>query len=146
MAKFSFLFAAAGLLLLVAMAEATTETIFTTSTTFEENPTGRRTGMSCSQQMAEQQMLNHCMMYLDTATGMSSRGRMSEPTPEQHLELCCMQLTNIDEWCRCDAIKMMMNQQGWTQQQMGQMMGMATNLPNTCHLKPEMCQMRAVWF
>ncbi|KAI3782780.1 hypothetical protein L2E82_12836 [Cichorium intybus] len=147
MAKFSFLFAAAGLLLLGAMAEATTETIFTTSTTFEENPTGRRsTGMPCSQQMAEQQMLNHCMMYLDTATGMTSRGRMSEPTPEQHLELCCMQLTNIDEWCRCDAIKMMMNQQGWTQQQMGQIMGMATNLPNECHLKPEMCQMRAVWF
>ncbi|CAI9277588.1 unnamed protein product [Lactuca saligna] len=147
MARYSLLFAAAGLLLLVTMAEATTKTIFTTTTTFEENPTGKRTEMSCGQQLAEQAMLNHCMMYLDTASGMSmGRGRMSEPTPEQHLELCCMQLTNIDEMCRCEAIEMMMNQQGWTPQQMGKMMGMAKNLPKTCKVEPGMCKMRAAWF
>ncbi|KAI3700433.1 hypothetical protein L2E82_45061 [Cichorium intybus] len=113
----------------------------------EENPTGRRTEMPFIQQMTQQQMLNHCMMYLDTSSGMSTgQRRMPEPTPEQHLELCCMQLGNIEEMCRCEAIKMMMNQQGWTQQQMGRMMGMAQNLPGKCNLKPEMCQMRAVWF
>ncbi|KAL4567574.1 hypothetical protein LXL04_023162 [Taraxacum kok-saghyz] len=97
--------------------------------------------------MAEQQMLNHCMMYLETATGMSKgRGRMAEATPEQHLELCCMHLTNMEEMCRCETIEMMMNQQGWTQQQMGRMMGMAQTLPNKCKLEPNMCQMRATMF
>ncbi|XP_023759366.1 albumin-8 [Lactuca sativa] len=147
MARFSLVFAAAGLLLLVAMAEATTKTIFTTTTTFEENPTDR-TDMSCSQQLVEQAMLNHCVKYLETGSGMSmDLERTSEPTPaEKHLMLCCMQVRNIDEMCRCDAIKMMMNQQRWTQQQMGKVMGMAENLPKKCKVEPEMCKMRAVWF
>ncbi|GJT96638.1 2S sulfur-rich seed storage protein large chain 2 like protein [Tanacetum coccineum] len=64
---------------------------------------------------------------------------------EEHMKLCCKQLENMGEMCMCEGIKMMMNMQGWTQQQqMGQMV--AENLPKMCGLMTQSCQMRAVWF
>ncbi|KAI3509977.1 hypothetical protein L1887_25502 [Cichorium endivia] len=127
MTKLSLLFSAAGLLLLVATAEAATKTIFTTTT-------GKRIDMSCDQQMIEQQRLNHCVMYLDSGSGMGpAQGIMPSSTPEKELELCCMQLGNIDEPCRCEALNVMMNIQRWIH-------GMAQNLPEKCKFEPQMCQ------
>ncbi|KAI3503994.1 hypothetical protein L1887_32538 [Cichorium endivia] len=144
-----FLLAAAGLLILAAMTDATTKTIFTTTTTLEENPTGRRTEIPCSQQLAQQEMLNHCSKYLEMMSGMSTgRGRMSDPEPTRDVQqkFCCMQLRGITEMCRCEAIQTMMNQQGWTEQQIGRMIGIAQSLPYRCNAEPEICQMQAVWF
>ncbi|KAL8249405.1 hypothetical protein R6Q59_006273 [Mikania micrantha] len=149
MAKFSpvMMFAGAGVVLLLAMAavaDASTRTIFTT-TTFEENPSGRRgTGSDCYKQIMDQQMLSHCGMYLMKLKGERSQGPRIENPEEDHKQLCCMQLKNLDQECMCPGIKMMMNQPMW--RMMGQMMSVAQNLPTECNLMSQPCQMQAVWF
>ncbi|KAM0063486.1 Albumin-8 [Helianthus debilis subsp. tardiflorus] len=141
MARFSIVFAAAGVLLLVAMAavaEAYTTTIITT--TIEENPYGRgRAESGCYQQMEEEEMLNHCGMYLMKNLGERSQGspRMRE---EDHKQLCCMQLKNMDEKCMCPAIMMMLNEPMWIRMR-DQVMSMAHNLPIECNLMSQPCQM-----
>ncbi|KAI7727248.1 hypothetical protein M8C21_033376 [Ambrosia artemisiifolia] len=142
MARFSIVFAAVGVLLLVA--EAST----VTTTTFEENPYRRgRTESDCYQQIMEQEMLSHCGMYLMTNLGqrMPSSPRMRE---EDHKQLCCMQLRNVGERCMCPGIKMMLNQPMWRMmdQSMGQVMNMAQNLPMECNLMSQPCQMRDAWY
>ncbi|KAL4554052.1 hypothetical protein LXL04_037497 [Taraxacum kok-saghyz] len=112
MAKFFLLFVVVGLLHLVVMSEAATK-------------------MSCDEQMVEQQRLNHCLMYLDSGSGIMPQGSTWGPTLEQHLDLCCMQLRNINESCRCEALNAMMSIQRWVR-------GMAENLPEKCEFEPGM--------
>ncbi|KAI3810026.1 hypothetical protein L1987_19632 [Smallanthus sonchifolius] len=146
MARLSLVFAAAGVLLLVAMAA-----VAEASTTFEENPRGRSgTGSDCYQRIMDQEMLNQCGMYLMN----NLKGGRRQGTPrivrseEEQKEMCCMQLRNLGEECMCPGIKMMMNEPMWSMmgQMMDQMMGMAQNLPTQCNLMSQPCQMRAVWF
>ncbi|GJX40480.1 2S sulfur-rich seed storage protein 2-like protein [Tanacetum coccineum] len=141
MARFSAVFA--GTLLLVAMATIAEAGIITT-TTFEDNPIRKQTGEDCAVQMVKQEMLSHCRMYITSSQGYQSPRAFMNPA-EEHMKLCCKQLENMGEMCMCEGIKMMMNMQGWTQQQqMGQMV--AENLPKMCGLMTQSCQMRAVWF
>nr|GEV96681.1 hypothetical protein [Tanacetum cinerariifolium] len=145
MARFSAVFA--GALLLVAMV-AISEASIVTTTTIDCNPVpfGKKTGADCGMMMVEQEMLSHCRMYLTSSQGYQSPRAFMNPA-EEHMKLCCKQLENMGEMCMCEGIKMMMNMQGWTQQQqMGQMVSMAENLPKMCGLMTQSCQMRAVWF
>ncbi|PWA44029.1 albumin-8 [Artemisia annua] len=141
MARFSAVFA--GALLLVAMVAIAGASIITT-TSIDDNPVpfGKKTGADCGSKMVQQEMLSHCRMYL-TAKGGRRQGGSTMNQAEVHMEECCKQLENMGEMCMCEGIKMMMNMQGWTQQQ-GQMMSMAENLPTECGYQS--CQMRAVWF
>lgn len=71
MARFSLMFAAAGVLVLVAMAAVTEASTKTVTTTVEDdtNPMGRQMEGYCGQQMVDQQMLSHCSMYLTALKG-----------------------------------------------------------------------------
>ncbi|KAI3675549.1 hypothetical protein L1987_85139 [Smallanthus sonchifolius] len=146
MARFSLVFAAAGVLLLVAMAAVAEASTIYTTTTFEENPMGRSgTESDCYQRMMDQDMLSQCGMYLMK----NLQGGRRQSAGEEK-EMCCMQLRKLGEECMCPGIKMMMNQPMWSRMQgqmMDQMMNMAQNLPTQCNLiMSQPCQMRAVWF
>ncbi|KAI3675579.1 hypothetical protein L1987_85169 [Smallanthus sonchifolius] len=93
MARFSLVFAAAGVLLLVAMAAvAEASTIYTT--TFEENPRGRSgTGSDCYQRMMDQDMLSQCGMYL--MKNLQGGRRQGVRSAGEEKEMCCMQLRNL---------------------------------------------------
>ncbi|KAK9048493.1 hypothetical protein SSX86_032542 [Deinandra increscens subsp. villosa] len=147
MARFSLVFAAAGLLLLVAMAAVAEASI--TTTAIEENARG--SGSSCYQQVMDQGMLDQCTMYLmNNVRGGHQQGSRRRSSGDEQMQMCCMQLENLGQECMCSGIKMMMNQPMWSTmgmgQMMGQMMSMAQNLPTQCGLMSQSCQMRAVWY
>lgn len=153
MAKKLAIVVLAAALLLVAVAEAATHRTIITTTTVEEVDNPRGGGSRCREQMqVQQQKLSHCKMYLsESQWGMSLRMITPEnPQKVQHLDQCCSAMEQIDEQCRCEVIKMMVQeqqQQGQMQQEeMRQMMTKAENLPRKCSLEPQQCQMRAIWF
>ncbi|GJT85690.1 reverse transcriptase domain-containing protein [Tanacetum coccineum] len=122
-------------LLLVAMA-AIAEAGIITTTTFEDNPIRKQTGEDCAVQMVKQEMLSHCRMYITSSQGYQSPRAFMNPA-EEHMKLCCKQLENMGEMCMCEGIKMMMNMQGWTQQQqMGQMILPPLNLTSSNFSNP----------
>ncbi|KAI3675581.1 hypothetical protein L1987_85171 [Smallanthus sonchifolius] len=93
MAKFSLVFAAAGVLLVAMVAVAEASTIYTT-TTFEENPRGRSgTGSDCYQRMMDQDMLSQCGMYL--MKNLQGGRRQGVRSAGEEKEMCCMQLRNL---------------------------------------------------
>nr|ARD06083.1 PawS-like protein 1c [Inula racemosa] len=110
----------------------------------EDNPRER-----CRRQIQGQQ-LNHCHMHLITQQGRSSFDsttlRMSQQ--DQHLQLCCDQLKQVNEQCQCEAIKKVVQQAAQMQQQQqgGQEQGSqqqvlrkAQMLPNQCKLQLQRC-------
>nr|AFQ93651.1 preproalbumin PawS1 [Helianthus schweinitzii] len=86
------------------------------------------------------QQLNHCQMHL---TSFDYKLRMAVENPkQQHLNLCCNQLQEVEKQCQCEAIKQVVEQaqkqlqqgQGG-QQQVQQMVKKAQMLPNQCNLQ-----------
>ncbi|KAK3024301.1 hypothetical protein RJ639_043163 [Escallonia herrerae] len=152
MAKLTIL--AAALLALLALAEASTyRTTITTTTIEEENPRGGGSRQRCQEQF--QQQLRHCQMYMRQGSPYDAGLALAmvvgvNPQQQQHLRECCQQLRNIDEECRCEAIRQMVRQQqmggGSQQEQMQGMAQKAQYLPRRCNMEPQQCQIRAVWF
>ncbi|KAK2984810.1 hypothetical protein RJ640_004635 [Escallonia rubra] len=154
MAKLTIL--AAALLALLALAEASTyRTTITTTTIEEENPRGSGSQERCRRQFQQQQQLRHCQMY--TRQGRQYDAELAlamvdgvNPQQQQHLRECCQQLRNVDEQCRCQAIREMVRQQqmggGSQQEEMKEMAQKAQYLPRKCNMEPQQCQIRAVWF
>ncbi|XP_065638191.1 2S sulfur-rich seed storage protein 1-like [Quercus suber] len=105
----------------------------------------RESGESCSEQLQQQQFLNHCQMHLRQQC--SNVSNTSDESKQ--FQLCCRQLKQMDRGCRCDGLNMMMRElmreeQG--QQQIQEMMQMAQNLPNQCNMKPRRCEMEMLSF
>ncbi|KAK2984804.1 hypothetical protein RJ640_004629 [Escallonia rubra] len=117
MAKLAIL--AAALVALLALAEASTiTTTMTTTTIEEENPSGSR--QRCQEQIQRQQ-LRSCQRYLTQGRPYDELGmRMVVNPQQQSLRQCCQQLENVDEQCRCEAIRQVVRQQ---QQQGTEMQG-----------------------
>ncbi|KAK3024300.1 hypothetical protein RJ639_043162 [Escallonia herrerae] len=153
MAKLTIL--AAALLALLALAEASTyRTTITTTTIEEENPRGGGS-QRCREQFHQQQQLRHCQMYMRQGSQYDAELALAmvdgvNPQRQQHLTECCRQLRNIDEQCRCQAIREMVRQQqmggGSQQEEMQEMAQKAQYLPRRCNMEPQQCQIRAVWF
>lgn len=142
MSKLIATLAALLLVALVAIAEAITYTTITTTTTDEEaaiNPRvcgGERT--QCQQEIPMQKM-SHCRMYIQSQESM--RMAVNSRGMEQHFRQCCQQLRDIDRECRCDAIKMVMQQQRTGE--MEEMMRKAMELPQRCGVDvPRQCDMQ----
>ncbi|KAK7839605.1 2s albumin [Quercus suber] len=97
----------------------------------------RESGESCSEQLQQQQFLNHCQMHL------------RQQCQSAILLTKASNLKQMDRGCRCDGLNMMMRElmreeQG--QQQIQEMMQMAQNLPNQCNMKPRRCEMEMLSF
>lgn len=150
MAKLTIL--AAAFVALIAFAQATRTTITTTVVEEEEKPGQQQ---RCRQQIQREDNLRDCQMYLQQ----QMRGRydkvamITETNPhqqQQQLRMCCQQMENLDEQCRCEGLTEAMRQQrgeGQMQEEMmREMMQQAENLPSKCDLSPRLCQMRASIF
>ncbi|XP_059664173.1 2S sulfur-rich seed storage protein 2-like [Cornus florida] len=151
MAKLTIL--AFTLLALLSLSKASTITTTTVTLDEEENPRGQQ---SCREQIQRQrEQLRHCAQYL------SSQRRPYDEEPlrmvtnqqqqqQQELRQCCNQLENMDEQCRCEAIRQVLRRQqergeleGEEMQQVAQR---ARSLPSRCNLRPQQCQIRVVLF
>ncbi|XP_022984798.1 2S sulfur-rich seed storage protein 2-like [Cucurbita maxima] len=65
----------------------------------------------------------------------------------EHLEECCQQLRGMDDACRCEGLRQIVQrrrQQGRMQGiDVGQMLERATNLPSVCRLSQRRCELRS---
>ncbi|CAK9321863.1 unnamed protein product [Citrullus colocynthis] len=65
----------------------------------------------------------------------------------EHLEECCQQLRGMDDACRCEGLRQIVQrrrQQGRLQGiDVGQMLERATNLPSVCRLSRRRCDLRS---
>ncbi|GFP96531.1 hypothetical protein PHJA_001797200 [Phtheirospermum japonicum] len=143
--------AAALLVALVAVATATSYTTTVTTTTFEDEA-NQGQQQQCQRQL-QGRRFRSCQRYL------SQRGRPYTEEEEvienpgqqqQQLQECCQQLRNVNEQCRCEAIKHAVRQlqQQEGQQQTGQSQQVyqrATDLPRKCNMRPQQCQIRVVF-
>ncbi|KAH7861389.1 hypothetical protein Vadar_025511 [Vaccinium darrowii] len=131
--------------------QATRTTITTTVVEEEENPGQQQ---RCRQQIQREDNLRDCQMYLmQQMRGGYDKVAMikTESNPhQQQLRMCCQQMENLDEQCRCEGLREAMRQQrgqGQIQEEeMREMMQQAENLPSKCDLSPRRCQMRASIF
>nr|ARD06052.1 PawS-like protein 1a [Senecio pinnatifolius var. maritimus] len=95
-----------------------------------DNPSGSTN--QCRRQIQGQQ-LNHCQMHI------------TQPRQQQHLQMCCNQLRQVEEQCQCEAIQKVVQQTLQQQQQGGrrgtqgiqqrQILEKAQMIPNQCNLE-----------
>ncbi|KAK6139967.1 hypothetical protein DH2020_026280 [Rehmannia glutinosa] len=140
--------AAALLVALVAVATATTYTTTVTTTTFDEegNPGQQQ---QCQRQLQGRQFRS-CQRYLSQRSPYNEEDEVLEmstgnPGQQMHLSQCCQQLKNVNEQCRCEAIRHAVRQlQQGGQEEMGQsqVYQRATELPRKCNMRPQQCQIR----
>ncbi|KAL6574999.1 hypothetical protein OROMI_012284 [Orobanche minor] len=111
----------------------------------------------CQHQLQGRQFRS-CQRYLMQRSGSYTEEdedvleMMSTENPgqkQQSLQECCQQLKNVDEQCRCEAIKRAVQQ---TQQKEGQpsagqsqVYQKAMDLPRMCNMRPQQCQIRVVF-
>ncbi|KAL7137374.1 hypothetical protein ABFS83_10G087300 [Erythranthe nasuta] len=146
--------AAALLVALVALASATTYTTTVTTTTIDDEA-NRGQQQQCLQQI-QGRRFQSCQRYL------SQRGQYEEEeaiemttgNPQQqsqYLRDCCQQLQNVNQQCRCEAIKQAVKeiqQQGGQYQtrQSEQVYQKARSLPRQCNFRsPQQCQFHVLF-
>ncbi|PIN03469.1 hypothetical protein CDL12_24013 [Handroanthus impetiginosus] len=138
----SLALAAALLVALIALAGATrySTTVITTAVDDEPSPGQFQ---QCLQQIQGRQFRS-CQRYL-------SEQEVIENPREQSLRDCCQQLRNVNENCRCEAVRQavrQLQQGGGSGQQMEKMQEVyqkASNLPSRCGFRQQLCQFRAVF-
>nr|AIW56802.1 PawS1b precursor [Zinnia haageana] len=95
----------------------------------------------CDRQISILQ-LNHCQMRLTTSFDYMMA--VENPKQQEHLNLCCKQLQQVQEQCQCEAVRQVAKQAlKQLQQQPGgqkrimaeQVVKTAQTLPNKCNLK-----------
>ncbi|KAL6559195.1 hypothetical protein OROHE_006564 [Orobanche hederae] len=146
--------AAALLAALVAMATATTYTTTVTTTTFEDegNPGQQQ---QCQRQLQGRQFRS-CQRYLSSQKSgsyteedevvLEMMGSGNPGQRQQSLKECCQQLKNVDEQCRCEAIRCTVRQM--QQKQIGesqQVYQKAMELPRKCNMSPQHCPIKVVF-
>ncbi|KAI3471819.1 hypothetical protein Pfo_028472 [Paulownia fortunei] len=153
--------AVALLVVLVALARATTytTTVTTTAVDDEANPGQYQ---ECRQQL-QGRRFRSCQRYLSQRSGpyngeeeeeeileMSTGNPGQQEQQQQYLRECCQQLKDVNEECRCEAIKHAVRQlqqeggRGQTEQSQ-QVYQRASSLPRKCNMRPQQCQIRAVF-
>lgn len=124
-------------LLLVAHAAAA----FRTTITTVESTENFRSRQECQQQVRSQARgLNQCRMYLQEQMHGGSYDELANYS--QSLNQCCTQLRQLSEDCRCEGLRMAIeDQQGrMRSQDVRQMLQMAENLPSMCQMtRPSSC-------
>ncbi|KAL6521108.1 hypothetical protein OROGR_017677 [Orobanche gracilis] len=141
---------------LVCLATATTYTTTVTTTTFKDevNPGQQQ---QCQRQLQGRQFRS-CQRYLmqrsasdveEDEDALEMMGTGNPDQKQQSLNECCQQLKNVNEQCRCEAIKRAVQQ---TQQKEGQpstgqsqVYQKAMELPRMCNMRPQQCQIRVVF-
>ncbi|KAL2250781.1 2S albumin [Sesamum indicum] len=145
--------AAVLLVAMVALASATTYTTTVTTTAIDDE--ANQQSQQCRQQLQGRQFRS-CQRYLsqgrspyggeeDEVLEMSTGNQQSE----QSLRDCCQQLRNVDERCRCEAIRQAVRQQqqegGYQEGQSQQVYQRARDLPRRCNMRPQQCQFRVIF-
>ncbi|CAA0837839.1 2S seed storage protein 3 [Striga hermonthica] len=153
MAAMKIALTAALLAALVALAAATTYTTTVTTTTFADEAANPGQQQQCQSQIQGRQFRS-CQRYLSQRSGSYSDDEaMIEMNPGQQgqesLRECCQQLQNVNEQCRCEAIRHAVRQlqqkEGQQMSQSQQVYQKATELPRRCNMKPQQCQIRVVF-
>ena len=112
----------------------------------------QQTQHKCRQQIRPQR-LQQCRQFLQQQSQESPYEPVllnQEEKQQQPLWQCCQQLKNVDEQCRCEAVKQVVQQlqqgegpygqQGPQKQQ--QILQKARQLPGLCNLQPKECQIQ----
>ncbi|KAK6150752.1 hypothetical protein DH2020_015684 [Rehmannia glutinosa] len=115
-----------------------------TTTTTVEIVADRGESRRCREQI-ERQRLSSCRQYLRDSSRFESsmpeneRGGWREAFPR-----CCDELEQINEQCRCEAVKQVAQQQrqagGLQGREMREMLKTAQSLPSLCRISPQSCQ------
>ncbi|KAG8376720.1 hypothetical protein BUALT_Bualt09G0093200 [Buddleja alternifolia] len=145
---------------LVALATATTYTTTVTTTTFDDSEENPRESQQCRQQVQGRQFQS-CQRYLTSRRSgggqevelleMTTDNPRQQEEEQQHLRQCCQQLRNVDQQCRCEAIRhaVRQTQQGggsYQGEQMQQVYQKARSLPQRCNMRsPRQCEIRAIF-
>ncbi|KAL3642684.1 hypothetical protein CASFOL_013499 [Castilleja foliolosa] len=151
-------FAAALLVALVTVATASRYTTTVTTTTFEDEANPGQQQQQCQRQLQGRQFQS-CQRYLSHRSSNEEDDEvleMSTDNPgqrQQRLQQCCDQLRNVNEQCRCEAIKHTVRQLQQQQQQEGQQQtgqsqkvyARATELPRRCNFRQQQCQIKVVF-
>lgn len=144
--------AAVLLVALLAMASASAHrTTITTTLVEDENLEQGGQSQRCQQRIQQQQQrLYHCQRYLAQRSPFELDMYPQQEQEREHLRECCQGLRNLDEQCRCEAVRQAVRQQqqqggGQQGEEMQQMMEKARQLPRMCNLGPRECQIRTVF-
>ncbi|XP_031738807.1 2S sulfur-rich seed storage protein 2-like [Cucumis sativus] len=114
----------------------------------DDNQSQRPWLQRCRQQIRSGERLRHCERLLTQPR----RFRLllaaeEEEDAVEHLEECCQQLKGMDDACRCEGLRQIVQrrrQQGQLQGvDVGQMLERATNLPSVCRLSRRRCDLRS---
>ncbi|KAK6929900.1 Bifunctional inhibitor/plant lipid transfer protein/seed storage helical domain [Dillenia turbinata] len=142
MAKISILATTFALLFVLTTASIYRTTI--TTTEILDNPSESQ----CRQE-AQRQKLNNCSMFLKQCSqmGMILRANQKRDCSRQ-LDMCCSEMEQMSEGCRCMGVQMAMEQMQGQMREMEreQVMQTARSLPGQCELPPRMCDFGRVWF
>ncbi|XP_073042172.1 2S seed storage albumin protein-like [Primulina eburnea] len=148
--------AAALLVAMLSLATANTYTTTFTTTIVDETNPGQH--QQCRQQL-QGRRFRSCQRYLQQGR---EGGRYDDSEDEdlptlnpgeqsESLRQCCNDLRNVNEQCRCEAIRQAVREQqqeggGYQGEGFQQVYERARNLPRRCHLdRPQQCQLSGVF-
>ncbi|KAL2557649.1 2S albumin [Forsythia ovata] len=120
---------------------------YATITTVERNDANPGLSQRCQQEIQKQQQLNSCQQYLRQSSKFTEgQGGWREEFPR-----CCEQLEQIDEQCRCEGIKQVVQQQKQRRElqgrEMREMLETAQSLPSLCRFNPpQRCEIPTLWY
>lgn len=129
----------------------------TTTTTVEITEEKAAAEDQCRQQIqGQQQLLNVCQRYLtDSSRSLQAPPVNIENSWREEYPRCCEQLEKVQEQCRCEAVRMVVEQQrqqGGEElqgQERQEMLKTAMSLPALCRIGPQQrcdIQSTAAWF
>ncbi|KAI4366133.1 hypothetical protein MLD38_022051 [Melastoma candidum] len=152
------------LLLQVSASSYRTTVVINEDTAPERREQPQRTAEGCQGRVQAQQ-LQSCKQYLRGASGKGSQGYIVLPArrreggggqqgqqeqqkrqqQQQQLQQCCQQLKQVEDKCRCEALKEIVREQQQRQpaqqpSQPGQIQQRASALPVACGLGSQRCQ------
>ncbi|XP_073017314.1 2S seed storage albumin protein-like [Primulina eburnea] len=147
-------------ILLVAMQSlATANTYTTTITTTIDDETNRPGHQQCQQQL-QGHRFRSCQRYLQQGRGGGLYDdsedsdlvpALNRPEQRESLMQCCEELRNVNEQCRCEAIKQALREQqqeggGYQGEEFQKVYERARDLPRMCQMRrPQQCQLSGVF-
>uniref|UniRef100_A0A5B7BE13 Putative Protease inhibitor/seed storage/LTP family n=1 Tax=Davidia involucrata TaxID=16924 RepID=A0A5B7BE13_DAVIN len=130
----------------VLLAFATASIYRTTITTVEIDEENPSQAQRCRQQI-QRQRLNECQEYLSQSIRSIMLPTEMGRSRGQQLQECCQQLEEVEEQCRCEAVRRAVQQQQQQEELQGQqrreMLQSAQHLTSSCRLQPQRCDIRA---
>ncbi|KAI6687439.1 hypothetical protein NL676_024267 [Syzygium grande] len=121
---------------------------WTTITSVEIDEEGLRSGWSCREQL-QRQDLDRCeQLFEDIARGGQGGSERERMETSKSLRPCCEQLRQVQEGCRCEGIRRIVREKQGELRGEGsrEVVRSARQLPSTCGVGPQPCEIRAAWF